>query len=59
MLVWNLRREFQIRKVHMAVVLNGYGRTVGIVTLEGVVEEIVGDIFDENDSKQGDAKKTC
>ncbi|GKV49497.1 hypothetical protein SLEP1_g56248 [Rubroshorea leprosula] len=58
MSVWNLLREFQIRKVHMAVVLNGYGRTVGIVTLEGVVEEIVGDIFDENDSKEEIQKKT-
>ncbi|GKV38376.1 hypothetical protein SLEP1_g46291 [Rubroshorea leprosula] len=51
MSVWNLLREFQMRKVHMAVFLNGYGGTVGIITLEGVVGEIVGDIFDENDSK--------
>ncbi|KAJ4837230.1 DUF21 domain-containing protein, chloroplastic [Turnera subulata] len=51
MLVWNLLREFRIRKVHMAVVLNEYGGTVGVVTLEDVVEEIVGEIFDENDSK--------
>ncbi|KAK8501719.1 hypothetical protein V6N12_002456 [Hibiscus sabdariffa] len=51
MSVWNLLREFRIRKVHMAVVLNEYGGTVGIVTLEDVVEEIVGEIFDENDSK--------
>ncbi|XP_059666524.1 putative DUF21 domain-containing protein At3g13070, chloroplastic isoform X3 [Cornus florida] len=51
MSVWNLLREFRIRKVHMAVVLNEYGGTIGIVTLEDVVEEIVGEIFDENDSK--------
>ncbi|KAF9590400.1 hypothetical protein IFM89_034193 [Coptis chinensis] len=41
MSVWDLLREFRIRKVHMAVVLNEYGGTVGIVTLEDVVEEIV------------------
>ncbi|KAF5781174.1 putative CBS domain, CNNM, transmembrane domain, Transporter-associated domain-containing protein [Helianthus annuus] len=58
MSVWNLLREFRIRKVHMAVVLNEYGGTVGIVTLEDVVEEIVGEIFDENDSKEEIDKKT-
>ncbi|KAI4306193.1 hypothetical protein L6164_029489 [Bauhinia variegata] len=58
MSVWNLLREFRIRKVHMAVVLNEYGGTVGIVTLEDVVEEIVGEIFDENDSKEEIQKKT-
>ncbi|KAL8131159.1 DUF21 domain-containing protein At1g55930, chloroplastic-like [Apium graveolens] len=58
MSVWNLLREFRIRKVHMAVVLNEYGGTVGIVTLEDVVEEIVGEIFDENDTKEEIQKKT-
>ncbi|XP_039027038.1 putative DUF21 domain-containing protein At3g13070, chloroplastic [Hibiscus syriacus] len=58
MLVWNLLREFRIRKVHIAVVLNEYGGTVGIVTLEDVVEEIVGEIFDENDSNEEIQKKT-
>ncbi|KAG0456797.1 hypothetical protein HPP92_024585 [Vanilla planifolia] len=58
MSVWNLLREFRIRKVHMAVVLNEYGGTVGIVTLEDVVEEIVGEIFDENDSKEEIKKKS-
>lgn len=58
MSVWNLLREFRIRKVHMAVVLNEYGGTIGVVTLEDVVEEIVGEIFDENDSKEEIQKKT-
>ncbi|EHA8586325.1 putative DUF21 domain-containing protein, chloroplastic [Cocos nucifera] len=58
MSVWNLLREFRVRQVHMAVVLNEYGGTIGIVTLEDVVEEIVGEIFDENDSKEEVTKKT-
>ncbi|KAF8674451.1 hypothetical protein HU200_048285 [Digitaria exilis] len=58
MSVWNLLREFRIRQVHMAVVLNEYGGTIGIVTLEDVVEEIVGEIFDENDSKEEIQRKT-
>jgi len=38
MSVWNLLREFRIRKVHMAFILNEYTGTIGIVTLEDVVE---------------------
>ncbi|KAG9144110.1 hypothetical protein Leryth_013761 [Lithospermum erythrorhizon] len=57
MSVWNLLREFRIRKVHMAVVLNEYGGTIGVVTLEDVVEEIVGEIFDENDSKERNSEE--
>ncbi|KAJ7513613.1 hypothetical protein O6H91_23G006700 [Diphasiastrum complanatum] len=58
MSVWNLLREFRIRKVHMAIVLNEYGGTIGVATLEDVVEEIVGEIFDESDSKEEIRRKT-
>ncbi|RDX75613.1 DUF21 domain-containing protein, chloroplastic, partial [Mucuna pruriens] len=58
MSIWDLLRDFRFKQVHMAVIYNEYGGTVGIVTLEDIVEEIVGEIFDENDSKEEIQKKT-
>ncbi|WP_317195516.1 transporter associated domain-containing protein [Rufibacter psychrotolerans] len=47
-----LLREFQDRRVHMAIVVNEYGDTTGLLTLEDVIEEIVGEIHDELDDEE-------
>ncbi len=50
--VLDLLRELQQVKVHMAVVIDEYGGTAGLVTIEDVVEEIVGEIRDEYDAAE-------
>lgn len=53
----NLLKQLQKKKVHIAVVLDEYGGTLGLITLEDILEELVGEIWDEHDEEVNYFKK--
>ena len=55
--VRELLREFQKRRIHVAIVIDDFGGTAGMITLEDILEEIVGDIQDEFDDDQSTMRR--
>jgi gliding motility-associated protein GldE len=50
--IGELLKEFQTKKIHLAIVVDEYGGTAGLITLEDIIEEVVGDIWDEYDKAE-------
>jgi CBS domain containing-hemolysin-like protein len=56
-LATDLLREMQARRIHMAVVIDEYGGTAGLITIEDILEEIVGEITDEYDNERSPVER--
>jgi len=56
-MIEDLLKEFQSKRIHFAIVVDEFGGTSGIITLEDILEEIVGDIKDEFDEEEATIKK--
>jgi putative hemolysin len=56
-LISELLREFQEKKLHLAIVVDEYGGTSGLITLEDIIEEVLGDIWDEFDKEENEITK--
>jgi CBS domain containing-hemolysin-like protein len=56
-MIEDLLQEFQLKRIHFAVVVDEFGGTSGIITLEDILEEVIGEIKDEFDEEDAGYKK--